>query len=432
LETTVVAATRLGLADYLRRKRLILLGSNKKQTVMKIDIQNIQEISPVILLSVLLFVSCTQLPVDEDTEQLSDTASVVEASVAENSTMDSSVLEESEEMALTEQEIIDGESNFESIENMLETEAGIPQTESLESLEIASLEPSLEEDTDTLPSPEELAQINQEMLIHQRNVESLCREIGNKLGSVSVEDCLIQELEYAGAYSVNARPLAMRDFHPNSAEDSQGAEIGDRILILGGIHGDEYSSISIMFKWMSLLQQNGGNDYSWRFLPAVNPDGLLDGQAIRQNASGVDLNRNFPSQDWDATALDYWRNNTGENPRRYPGEEAASEPEVRWIIEQIEKFNPAVIVSVHAPYHLLDFDGPSQAPDKIGDLYLHQLGVYPGSLGNYAGLDLGIPVVTLELPSAGIMPPVEQIETMWNDMLFWLNTRSQHGQNASL
>ena len=169
----------------------------------------------------------------------------------------------------------------------------------------------------------------------------------------------------------------------------------------------------------------------WRFLPAVNPDGLLDGQAVRQNACGVDLNRNFPSQDWDTAAIEYWRNNTGENPRRYPGQEAASEPEVRWLIEQIEKFEPEVIVSVHAPYHLLDCDGPSQAPDKIGDLYLHQLGVYPGSLGNYAGLDLGIPVVTLELPSAGIMPSLDQIETMWVDILDWLNTRPQNEQQAA-
>jgi protein MpaA len=175
----------------------------------------------------------------------------------------------------------------------------------------------------------------------------------------------------------------------------------------------------------------GGNSYSWRFLPAVNPDGLLDGQAVRQNAGGVDLNRNFPSQDWNQKAHDYWHNSTGQNPRRYPGTSAASEPEVRWIIEQIEEYQPEVIVSVHAPYHLLDFDGPAQAPEKIGDLYLHELGVYPGSLGNYAGLDLGIPVVTLELPSAGIMPSDDQIESMWIDMLNWLNTRTEPVQSAA-
>jgi len=80
---------------------------------------------------------------------------------------------------------------------------------------------------------------------------------------------------------------------------------------------------------------------------------------------------------------------------------------------------------------LLDFDGPSEAPEKIGDLYLHQLGVYPGSLGYYAALYLGIPVVTLELPSAGIMPSDEQIETMWIDMLSWLNARSRLNRSAA-
>ncbi len=264
--------------------------------------------------------------------------------------------------------------------------------------------------------------------MHQRNVEKLCEEIGDTLGSVSEEDCLAHDLEFAGAYSVNARPLAMRDFLPNNPVRHKA-----KVLIMGGIHGDEYSSISIMFKWMAFLKESGGgNSYIWRFLPTVNPDGLLDGQAERQNASGVDLNRNFPSQDWETMALEYWRNKTGENPRRYPGENAASEPEVQWIIKQIEEFQPEVIVSVHAPYHLLDFDGPSMAPDRIGDLYLHQLGVYPGSLGNYAGLDLGIPVVTLELPSAGIMPSSEQIETMWIDMLAWLNSRTQTEHQAAL
>ena len=59
---------------------------------------------------------------------------------------------------------------------------------------------------------------------------------------------------------------------------------------------------------------------------------------------------------------------------------------------------------MHAPYHLVDYDGPPTAPDKLGSLYLRDLGVFPGSLGNYAGLDLEVPIVTVELDSAGIMP----------------------------
>jgi len=254
-------------------------------------------------------------------------------------------------------------------------------------------------------------------LTHQ--VQLLCNQIGNKLSSVSVEDCQQQSFYFGGGFSINNRPLVIKELPPvDDAEDHF------RVLLLGGIHGDEYSSISIIFKWLELFSHNAQEgDFHWRIAPLANPDGLLDGsKAQRQNANGVDLNRNFPSGDWNDKAAQYWSANTGSNPRRFPGEAPASEPEVQWIVDQIEDFNPDVIISVHAPYHLLDFDGPAEAPQRIGELYLHQLGVYPGSLGNYAGLDKQIPVVTLELPSAGILPNEEQIRVMWRDLVAWLDS----------
>jgi hypothetical protein len=191
------------------------------------------------------------------------------------------------------------------------------------------------------------------------------------------------------------------------------------------------SPISLMFKWMALLGQSASRYVHWRFMPTVNPDGLLEGQARRQNFHDVDLNRNFPSQDWHLRAAKHWKETTGSNPRRYPGEAPGSEPEVRWLVSQIRSFDPDVIVSVHAPFHLLDFDGPAEAPERIGELHLHQLGVYPGSLGNYAGIDLGIPVVTLELPAAGTMPSDEQIVTMWTDLVVWLNEGARRSPMTS-
>jgi protein MpaA len=256
-------------------------------------------------------------------------------------------------------------------------------------------------------------------VVHQAAVDDLCREIGNKLGSVSVSDCTRQGLQFADGFSVKNRVLTKRDFLPKDFTQPVS-----RIMIMGGIHGDEYSSISIMFKWMDLLANQQNAEFHWRFMPLANPDGLLDGTATRQNANGVDLNRNFPSGDWERTALETWRQATGSNPRRFPGHSPASEPETRWILEQIEEFKPVVIVSVHAPHALLDFDGPVEAPHKIGHLHLHQLGVYPGSLGNYGGLDLGIPVITLELPSAGIMPSRAEIENMWVDLNKWLSDKA--------
>ncbi len=257
----------------------------------------------------------------------------------------------------------------------------------------------------------------------QAGVDVLCEQIGNKLSSISVEDCAGQQFVFGGGFSVNQRPLVIKEHQPAGANDDF------RVLIMGGIHGDEYSSISILFKWLALFSPDAAEGaFHWRFAPLVNPDGLLDGtQAKRQNANGVDLNRNFPSRDWNDTAARYWQESTGSNPRRFPGDSAASEPEVQWVVQQIEEFQPDVIVSVHAPYHLLDFDGPAVAPAKIGELYLHQLGVYPGSLGNFAGLNRQIPVVTLELPSAGIMPPAEQIDLMWKDLVAWLDREGRKG-----
>lgn len=92
-------------------------------------------------------------------------------------------------------------------------------------------------------------------------------------------------------------------------------------------------------------------------------------------------------------------------------------------MQQIADFQPDVIISIHAPYNLLDYDGPPTAPDRIGKLVLYRLGVFPGSLGSYAGLDLKVPVITVELPQAGIMPSKEDIRGMWEDLVAWLQQR---------
>ena len=62
------------------------------------------------------------------------------------------------------------------------------------------------------------------------------------------------------------------------------------------------------------------------------------------------------------------------------------------------------------------------------------MGVYPGSPGQYAGIHLGIPVITLELPHAGIMPTGRQIGGMWTSLVRWLSrhlpaTRMADGEN---
>jgi len=246
--------------------------------------------------------------------------------------------------------------------------------------------------------------------------DQACARIGNKLSSVSVQDCLSSGLVPSGHYSVNGVPILVKEYPPLPGVKPQA-----RVLLLGGIHGDEFSAVSIVFKWMKVLDAHHSGLFHWRLTPLANPDGLLQKKAQRMNARGIDLNRNFPTQDWVKDSLAYWENRTGRDPRRYPGTAAASEPETRWVLEEIARFKPDVIISLHAPYGLLDFDGPSKIPPKqVGHLYLEQLGSFPGSLGRYGWATENIPVVTIELPYSGIMPTPKEQMSIWVDMVSWL------------
>jgi murein peptide amidase A len=178
--------------------------------------------------------------------------------------------------------------------------------------------------------------------------------------------------------------------------------------------------VSIVFQWMGWMRQTDAAIYDWRVIPLANPDGLLAQPSTRVNANGVDLNRNFQTPDWNKDAQNYWVKRARSDPRRYPGKVAGSEVETRWIQAQIETYHPDLIVSVHAPYNLLDYDGPVPEPMRFGRLSLNRLGVYPGSMGNYSGVFKQIPVVTIELPNATTMPSPRDQQAMWEDMLKWM------------
>jgi len=254
-----------------------------------------------------------------------------------------------------------------------------------------------------------------------------CGKIGRKLGSVSVNGCKQEKLTLSGAESVRGQPILLKEYPPMARRTPQA-----RVLLIGGIHGDEYSAVSIIFKWMRTLDRYHSGLFHWHVVPLLNPDGLLQRRSSRLNANGVDMNRNFPTPDWKNQTRDYWQRRTHKDPRRYPGKAALSEPESRWLYEEIRSFQPDVIISVHAPYGVLDFDGPPEAPHRMGYLHLKLLGTYPGSLGNCAGIQHRIPVITMELPHAGIMPSRGEISRMWIDLVHWvkLNIPKKDTQDA--
>lgn len=253
--------------------------------------------------------------------------------------------------------------------------------------------------------------------------EDWCATIGKRLGSVNPAQCRKLGLTPAKIRTPGGHALMLRD-HPaptrKLAANDKHTGRTPRILLIGGIHGDELTSASIVFRWLQWLDDAEAQRYDWRIIPIANPDGLLANPPQRMNGNGVDLNRNFPTPDWERDAHAYWHKRTGRDPRRFPGHEAMSEVETKWLHEQIEQFQPDVVISIHAPFGILDYDGPARQPRRFGHLNLNRLGIYPGSLGNYGGVHKNLPVITIELPNATAMPPAKEQREIWVDMLTWL------------
>jgi hypothetical protein len=281
-----------------------------------------------------------------------------------------------------------------------------------------------------------------------------CAEWARRLPNLSRVQCEQAGLESTGAHSVKGIPLYQRDVNapaagrrPQTTAMPPSAPKGDeetwggpafphevsllphnpvkaprRVLVLGGIHGDEVSSTSLVFHWIAQARDTAAG-MDWRFVPALNPDALLLARPTRVNANGVDLNRNFPTPRWAQEAPVYWEKRTRKDPRRWPGRTALSEPESRFVVETMAKWKPDLIVTVHAPYGVLDYDGPSVPPKRLGRLYLDRVGIFPGSLGHYGGVHKGVPVVTIELPSAIRTPNDAEMRQMWIDLLRWVDER---------
>jgi protein MpaA len=182
----------------------------------------------------------------------------------------------------------------------------------------------------------------------------------------------------------------------------------ETVLILAGIHGDEPAGtvLTRMLRYHLVRHPALFEGKTVVIVPALNPDGLTRNQ--RRNAHEVDLNRNFDSRN--------------RKPVKGYGKEPLSEPEARFITELIRRYQPGRIVSLHQPLACVDWDGPGRELAKVlaeaCGLPMKKLGAKPGSLGSYAGVDLRIPIVTLELPGdATRMDPNEVWEKYGEAML---------------
>jgi protein MpaA len=107
-----------------------------------------------------------------------------------------------------------------------------------------------------------------------------------------------------------------------------------KAVVLGAMHGDERAGM-VVVRAIREARKIEGVDL-W-LVPTINPDGVARNR--RQNAHGVDLNRNWGHR---------WAPLTG---KYYSGPGPFSEPETRAFRDFIHEIDPRFIVSFHQPLH---------------------------------------------------------------------------------
>jgi hypothetical protein len=259
--------------------------------------------------------------------------------------------------------------------------------------------------------------VSAEAIANVPEVQDQCKRISDRLASLSYMRCLSHKYEIAGGQSVEGSPILIKNFQ-NEKDESRHP----RILLIGGIHGNEYASISTIFKWITLLNQSHTGSYDWRIIPLLNPDGLMQRPASRTNADGVDLDRNFPTNDGDHNAMQYWEENTNRNPDYFPGKQALSEPESQWLVDEIEQYRPDAIITIHAPLSSLAYKSSNIKQLKKGAQYQQSITTFPGSFNQYVGTEINIPILTVELPYSDIRSTKTEINEIWESLLEWLDT----------
>lgn len=144
-----------------------------------------------------------------------------------------------------------------------------------------------------------------------------------------------------------------------------------RILVVGCVHGNESAGEAITRRLRSVRPPAGS---VWWLVDEFNPDGCRAG--TRQNADGVDLNRNSPWR---------WRPLDRPGGTYYSGPGPLSEPESKAINQLVLRLHPAVSIWYHQHAALVDKSsggdvGIERRYAAVVGLPLLNYGVIPGSI----------------------------------------------------
>jgi protein MpaA len=166
-----------------------------------------------------------------------------------------------------------------------------------------------------------------------------------------------------------------------------------KILVIGVIHGNEQAGLAITSALRRRLVPSGVQVW---VVPQLNPDGVA--ADTRQNARGVDLNRNFPYRWQYSGDLTF-----------YSGPRPASEPETQAAIRLIRRIHPAVTITYHQHMDLVDESdgdrGIARRYAQLSGLRATCLTFLPGEETAWSNHTLpGTTSFVVELPAGPVTP----------------------------
>lgn len=153
--------------------------------------------------------------------------------------------------------------------------------------------------------------------------------------------------------SVRGRPIEVGCVGPSPQEAERTA------LLVAGVHTGSEAVTSTLATEVAGLVWSGTlpvpDSVRLCVLPTLNPDGIAAG--IHTNANEVDLNRNWPSDDWQTDAY---------HPETGPvsgGDRPLSEPESRALFDYVREVRPSVVLVLHCCGALVEANSEPLAVD---------------------------------------------------------------------
>lgn len=139
--------------------------------------------------------------------------------------------------------------------------------------------------------------------------------------------------------------------------------VGDgmrKVLFVGGTHGSEVGTVKLVCHLLKWLYDNPGTGKTLTIyaIPCLNPDGYAQaqknpdyfngGRIGRFNGRNVDLNRNYPTKNFQSRSD--WNHGKDYQERTpvFCGERGASEPEVQALTELVKREGIELVMAFHS------------------------------------------------------------------------------------